>query len=232
MAEEFSLIGDDCKLFTGAPGTEKSGDGSKTFNELAGGAAASGAGKGYWLITAIAASSSIFPAGAKVGMVFPAAGSEVPATGDKAMMLTLQHIADASGWSMAVSRAEVEVTKLHDEYRHYRFGKRDAQITINSILTLGVTDKAGGMVEKTMTTFRKAAAGTTTITEIDNKPIYFLGFVRQTAVAGETQAFVFAKVALSGMTLGAQIGSAQSYDTAARLQNDPVFYTEEIAAAS
>ena len=180
MSEEFSLIGDDCKLFTGKPGTEKSGDGSKTLDELAGGAAASGAGKGYWLITAKASSSSFWPAGAKVGMIFPAAGSEVLATGDKASLLALTHIADASGWNMAVSRTEVDVTKLHDEYRHYRYGKRDAQIAINSIMTLGVTDTADGMVARTMTLFKKAAAGTVTITEINNQPIYFLGFVRQT----------------------------------------------------
>lgn len=230
MVEELSLIGDDCKLFTGDAGVEKTGDGTKTFDELAGGADASGAGKGYWLITAIAASGSIFPDGAKIGMLFPASGSEVPAQGDKACLLGLTHVADASGWQMNISRNEVDVTKLHDDFRHYRFGKRDAQMTINSIMTLGVTDKSGGMVERTMVTFRKAVGGTTTITEINNRPIYFLGYVRKGEVAGETQAFVFAKVALSGMTLGAQIGSAQSYDTAARLQSDPVFYTEEITA--
>ena len=229
MSEDFSLIGDDCKLFTGDPGTEKTGDGTKTLDELAGGAAASGKGKGYWFITAIAASGSFFPTGAKPGMIIPAAGTEVLATGDKAAFLGLTHIADASGWQMNISRNEVDVTKLHDEYRHYRFGKRDAQMTINNILTLGVTDKEGGMIEKTMTVFRKAADNSITITEIDDKPIYFLGFVRQTNVPGETQAFVFARVALSGMTLGAAIGAAQSYDTSARLQSDPVFYTEEIA---
>jgi len=222
-----SLIGDDCQLFTGTPGTEVTGDGTKTFDELAGGTAASGKGKGYWIITAKAASSSFWPAGAKIGDIYPAAGSEVPATGDKCRLLALTQIADASGWSLAVSRSEVDVSRLKDEYKHYRMGKRDAQGTIKSIFTVGVTDGADGMISKTMRTFRKAAAGTVTITEIDNQPVYFLGYVRATETAGETAEFVFAKISLYNMTLGADTGAAQAYDTSFRLAEDPTFYCVE-----
>lgn len=229
---EMRLIGDDCQLFSGELGEEKTGDGSKTLDELAGGAAASGKGAGYWMITAKAASSSFWPAGARVGDLYPSSGTEVLATGDKAKMLTLSEIADATGWTMVITHAEVATTKLTDKFNQYRFGKGDAQITINSIFIVGVTDANKGMVERTMRTFKKAAAGTVTVKDIDNDPIYFLGYVRKGEVAGETKDFVFAKVALSNMTLGGTSGQAQSYDTTARLQSDPIFYSEEIPDAA
>lgn len=226
------LIGDDCQLFSGEVGEEKTGDGTKTLDELAGGAAASKAGEGYWLITAKASSSSFWPAGCRIGDLYPASGAEVLGVGDKAKLLTLTEIADATGWSMAITHAEVNVTRLSDKFNQYRFGKGDAQITINSIFIVGVTDANKGMVERTMRTFKKAANGTTTVKDIDNSPIYFLGYVRKGEVAGEMKDFVFAKVALSNMTLGGTSGQAQSYDTSARLQSDPVFYSEEVPSAA
>ena len=226
MDDNYSLIGDDCQLFTGDPGTELIGDGDKTIAELTG-----TSGKGYCLITAKAASGSIFPSAAKIGDIFPSFGSEVPAAGDKFKVLDLTHIGDATGWNMAVSRSEVDVSKLKDEYKTYRLGKRDAQGTIRSIFTVGITDGENGMISKTMRSFHKAATGTCTIREIDNQPIYFLGFIRSTDIAGEKAEFVFAKIYLYNMTLGADTGAAQSYDTSFRLACDPTFHTVENPAA-
>ena len=226
------LIGDDCQLFTGEEGQEKTGDASKTLDELAGGAAASGAGAGYWVIAAKAASSSFWPAGCKVGDLYPASGAEVLGTGDKARQLSLTELADATGFQIAITRTEVQVTKISDHFNQYRLGKADAQITINSLFIVGVTDANKGMVEKTMRIIRKAANGTVTVSEIDDKPIYFLGYTRKGEVAGEVKDFVFAKVALTNITLGGTSGQAQSFDSSARLQSDPIFYSEEVPSAA
>ena len=71
--------------------------------------------------------------------------------------------------------------------------------------------------------------GTVTVSELENKPVYFLGYVRKTDTPGETEAFVFAQVYLYNMNLGGQTGNAQSYDSSMRMTGmDPVFYSLDI----
>lgn len=231
--EEKPLVGDDGAFYTGALGdTEYSGDGTKTLHTLVNGSEANSGGDGMFIITAIAASGSLFPAGMKVGELYPALGSEVLAVGDKVKKLTLTHVADCSGWQFQISQSEIDVTRLKDKFKKYRLGKKDASGTVNSIFTLGVSDEADGIVAKTMKTFRRAVKGnvaTVTVTDIGNLPVYFLGYVNKTDVPGETEAFVFGQVYLYNMTLGGSTGNAQSYDSSMRLTGlDPVFYSLDI----
>ena len=187
--EEKPLVGDDGAFFTGKEGQEYVGDGTKTLHVLVKGTSATEGGDGMYIITAKAASESVFPAGLDVGDMYPAIGTEVLKNGDKVRKLDLTHVADCTGWQMQITQSEIDVTRLKDKYKKYRLGKKDASGTVNSILTLGVSDEADGMIAKTMKTFRRKiseAKTTVTVTDVGNQPIYFLGYVNKTDVPGET----------------------------------------------
>ncbi|MEE1211326.1 MAG: hypothetical protein UHO11_02410 [Treponema sp.] len=232
MTEEKPLVGDDGAFFTAKLGQEYEGDGTKTLNVLVSGASAASGGDGMYIVTAKANSNSIFPSLLKVGELFPAVGTEVLASGDKVKKLDLTHVADCTGWQFQITQSEIDVTRLKDNFKKYRLGKKDATGTVNSILTLGVSDQSDGMIAKTMKTFRRVInerQTTITVTEIGNDPVYFLGYVNKTDVPGETEAFVFGQVYLYNITLGGSTGNAQSYDSSMRLTgNDPVFYSLDI----
>lgn len=232
MAEEKPLVGDDGAFFTAKLGQEYEGDGTKTLNVLVSGASATSGGDGMYIVTAKANSNSIFPSLLKVGELFPAVGTEVLASGDKVKKLDLTHVADCTGWQFQITQSEIDVTRLKDNFKKYRLGKKDATGTVNSILTLGVSDQSDGMIAKTMKTFRRVInerQTTITVTEIGNDPVYFLGYVNKTDVPGETEAFVFGQVYLYNIALGGSTGNAQSYDSSMRLTgNDPVFYSLDI----
>ena len=231
--EEKPLVGDDGAFYTGKLGsTEYEGDGSKTLHVLVGGTGATSGGEGMYVITAKAASGSVFPDKAKVGELYPALGTEVLASGDKVKKLFLTHVADCTGWQIDITQSEIDVTRLVDKFKKYRLGKKDASGTVNSIMTLGVSDEADGMIAKTIKTFRRKISGqttTVTITDVANEPVYFLGYVNKTDVPGETEAFIFGQVYLFNVKLGGSTGNAQSFDSSMRLTGqDPVFYSLDI----
>lgn len=229
--DTLSLIGDDSQIFAGEKSTTSyTGDGTKTLDVLVNGSeASSGSAAGMYLVAGLASAASIFPSGLKVGHLFPAQGTEVLAAGDELYKLNLTHFADSTGWDFSVSQDQIEVTKMNDTYKKYRLGKKEGSGTIKSIFTVGETNKDGGMIGRVMTTFRRAANGTVTITEVENKPIYFCGYVRKTNIPGETECFVFGQIYLTGLKLGGDTGSAQSYDSSFFLTGiDPVFYSIDI----
>lgn len=231
--EEMPLVGDDGLIMTGKPGITYEGDGSKTLHVLVGGAGATSGGDGMYIIAAKAASNSVIPNGMNVGELYPALGSEVLAAGDKLTKLDLTHVADATGWQFQITQGEIDVTRLKDNFKKYRLGKKEATGTVNSIMTLGVSDEEDGIVAKTMKLFRRKADGTVTVTQLENTPVYFLGYVRKTDTPGETEAFMFAQVYLYNMNLGGQTGNAQSYDSSMRMTGmDPVFYSLDIPSIS
>ncbi len=229
MSDQTRLIGDDATLETITFGEEKSGDGTKTFDELAGGDAASGDGKGFWMITAKAATSSIFGL-LSVGDLFPADGDEVAVVGDKAKLLTAEVFADCSGWSASLSAGEVEVSVLSDRVKKYRKSKADGEGSIKGVFTLGITTAAGGILNQFMKIVKKDATGTITVSDINSQPIYIRGVVRNTDRSGETYAFMFAQIELFGTKLGADMGAKQEYESKFRfIGADHVFYEQEIA---
>jgi hypothetical protein len=217
MTKEKPLIGDDGALFTSdGLDTEVSGDGTKTLDKA-----------GIYIITAIA-SDSFFPAGMKVGEAYPADGSEVLANGDKARRILLEEAADVTGFKLDVTKDQIDVTRLKDVYKKFRPGKRDANGTMNMIFTLGVTNRKGGLVDQMMKTVRKGD-NAVTVTEVEDKPLYFVGYINKTNVPGETEAFVFGQIHLYGISFGGQSNAAQSFDSNFKLTGiDPIFYTTDI----
>jgi hypothetical protein len=230
MAEKKTLVGDDSMIFTGdLDTTEYSGDGTATIAALV--AAAPGAkatGHIMCIITATAAANSVFPGGLKAGELYPALGTEVPETGDKFRILNLAHVADASSWSLSITQAEIDVTRLNDRFRKYRLGKKDAQLTLSSIFTTGESDTEGGVINRNMKLVKRAADGAITVADEANRALYMLGYTNKAALPEEVDDFVFCQIYLYNVTLGGQSGSAQSYDASGRLTGlDPVFYSLE-----
>jgi hypothetical protein len=232
MADPKTLVGDDSMIFTGDLGsTEYAGNGTGTIASLV--AAVPDAkitGNIMCVVTAIAASASIFPNGLKAGELFPATGTEVPKTGDKFRLLSLSHVADAASWSLSITQAEIDVTRLNDRFRKYRLGKKDAQLTLSSIFTTGESDNPGGVINRNMKLFKRKG-GTVTVTDEANRALYMLGYTNKAAMPEETEDFVFCQIYLYNVTLGGQSGSAQSYNSSGRLTGiDPIFYSLEPAA--
>ncbi len=234
MKELKTLIGDDSMIFTGDPGeTEHAGDDTKTIAELtATETSAAGLNRVMCLITAIAASDSIFPDGLKTGELFPATGAEVPKAGDKFRLLRLAHIADASSWSLNITQSEIDVTRLNDKFRKYRLGKKDAQLSLSSIFTVGESDQPGGVINRNMKLVKQNSDGTYIVSDEANRALYMLGYVNKAALPEETDDIVFCQIFLYNVKLGGQSGSAQSYDASGRLTGmDPVFYSLEAQTA-
>jgi hypothetical protein len=230
MAENKTLIGDDSMIFTGDLSTDEfTGDGTATIASLV--AEQPGANmldRKMCVITARAASGSIFPDGLGIGELFPALGTEVPAAGDKFRFLNLGHVADASSWSLAITQGEIDVTRLNDRFRKYRLGKKDAQLTLSSIFTTGESDNPGGVINRNMKLVKQVPNGTITVTDEANRALYMLGYTNKAALPEEFDDFVFCQIYLYNVTLGGQSGSAQSYDASGRLTGlDPVFYSLE-----
>ena len=228
--QEMPLVGDDGSFMTGTLGDIITGDAIKTIDALIKEKKSEANGEGYYIIKKMAAESSVIPKGMKVGELYPALGTEVLATGDELQRLDLTKVGDCTGWEISITQSEIEVTRLKDHYKKYRLGKKDASGTVNSIMTLGESDRPEGMVGRSIKLFRREntpeGSQKVTVTEEANKALYFLGWVRETELAGETKAFIFGQVYLSNVKLGGQSGSAQSYDSNMRLTGpDPIFYS-------
>jgi hypothetical protein len=229
--EEKPLVGDDGKFMTGKKGQTYTGDGTSTLNVLVAGTDATSGGDGMYIITAMGA-DTFFPEGMKIGELYPATGKEVLAEGDTIQKIDFTEVADCTGWQLQITQAEIDVTRLKDEFKKYRLGKKDATGTVNSIMTLGVSDEPDGMVGRNMKLFRREVKDgneTVTVSVPSGESLYFLGYLNMTDVPGETQAFVFAEIYLHNMNLGGSTGNAQSYDASMRLTGqDPVFYSLDI----
>ena len=228
-----TLVGDDSMIFTGdLSEKEFAGDDSKTIAELTSvNPKSNGLNRVMCIITAMAISGSIFPDGLIPGELFPAIGTEVPAVGDKFRLLNLAHVADCSSWSLGVTQSEIDVTRLNDQFRKYRLGKKDAQLTLGSIFTVGESDNPGGVISRNMKLVKQTSDGTITVTDGANRSLFMLGYTNKAALPEETETFVFCQIYLYNITLGGQSGSAQSYDATGRLTGlDPVFYSLDAAA--
>jgi len=228
------LIGDDSMIFTGDLGnTEYAGDGNKTIAELTGeNPGASEVKRIMCVIISLALTNSIFPEGLIAGDLFPALGNEVPAEGDKFRVLSLAHVADASSWSFSITQGEIDVTRLNDKFRKYRLGKKDAQLSLSSIFTVGDSDKPAGVINRNMKLVIQDAEGNYTVSDEANRALYMLGYVNKAALPEEADDFVFCQIYLYNARLGGQSGSAQSYDASGRLTGkDPVFYSLEAQSA-
>jgi len=226
------LIGDDSMIFIGdLSETEFEGDSDKTITEITSIEPSTETNRIMCVITAIG-QDSIFPNGLIKGDLFPALGTEVPGRGDKFHILALDHVADSSSWSLGITQTEIDVTRLNDKFRKYRLGKKDAQLSLSSIFTVGESDRPGGIINRSMKLVIQDKNGNYTVSDEANRALFMLGYVNKAACLDEKDDFVFAQIYLFNTKLGGQSGSAQSYDASGRLTGmDPVFYSLEAQEA-
>lgn len=235
MAKE-RLVGSDGKLVTVLLGTALVGDGIQTLDELAGGAAASGAGEGWYEIATISDGTSIFPAGLSVGDLWWDDGTALLDSGStaddsvKPLDETVQ--ADITSFNLDVSRSEIDVTVLEDDVMRYRSGKIDMTGSMEGITILGVTDNDGWIVNNFLRVIEQAAAGTVTVKEIDDAEIYIKGVLQKDMTSGEKDSFFWAKINILSSSLGASGENAQTFSASYRIapgDPTPTMYIREIA---
>lgn len=216
MAKE-RLVGSDGKLVTVTLGT--AGDFSVP---------------GWYVISAIADTSSAFEDGFEVGDPIYLASDPTLALTDEVQLMTETEQADITSFSLEVSRAEIDVTTLSDDVRRYRTGKVDMTGSLEGIITLDETDADGWVINNFMKTIKQTGAAAWTITEANDDPIYIKGVLQKDTSSGEKESFFWAKINLLGANLGASGEDAQSFSSSFRIapgNPDPVFYVRTIPAA-
>jgi hypothetical protein len=230
MADVERLIGSDGKLVTVELGTELNGDGQKTLDELAGGTAGDGIGKGWYRVSALAASSAL-PSGLSVGDLFWDDGTLVPVSGDSVQPLSETEKSDITNFSIEINRAEVDVTTISDNVKRYRAGKTDMTGSLEGITDLGITTAAGYIINNFIRVIEQAADGAVTVNSIDDSPIYLKGVIQKSTASGEKEAFIWAKVSILSTSLGAGGEDSQSFSGNFRIapgDPEPTFYLREV----
>ena len=208
------LIGNDGALYIAEQVTEYSGDATKTLDVLAGGASASGKGKGFYQVTAIASETSVFNwTGPEVKDYFYNDGSLVLATGDKARPICLLNSAseDTSikSFEISLTKDKIDVTTLSDKVKTYRMGKVDASGTMTGITTISNTT----VQERFLDILSVSTAGAFSMKRKTNSPLFFVGFLNDEEVAGDTLMAVVGKIEIESGSLGATDGSAQEFSS-------------------
>lgn len=235
MADKTRLVGSDGKIVTVAYGDEITGDGTDDLDDHIGDGVGSGAG--WYEITEISDGTSAFADGLVVGDLFWDPGTLVLDAGtsadDKVKPLTETEMGDVQSFSLEISKAEIDVTVLSDTVKRYRAGKTDMTGSLEGITSLGTTDSAGYVLNNFLRTIRQASAGTVTVAAIDDSPIYIKGVIQKDTSAGESEAFLWAKINLLSTRLGAGGEDAQSFTSNFRVapgDPEPTLYIREVAA--
>jgi len=225
------LTSENAKIVRITEGTELTGNGTDTIDVLAGGSIGDGTGEGYYLVSAIGNSSAL-PANLEVKMVFWDEGSLVPATGDKIIPMDVAKMSDVQGFTFEFAVDEIETTTLDDELKVYSLGKTDLTGSIEGVFELGTTEASGGIMNKFVRVVKQAAAGTVTVSDVDNQPIFVMAFINKTETSNDTEGFFFAQMQLLGANLGATGSDKQAWSSNVRLAPSeyiPTLYFRELA---
>lgn len=224
------LIGDDALVLT-LQETDKEliGDGISKISQLISDVDFSN-GTIYKIVSK-AQTGSVFNSKMKVGeLYYSPLGNEVLTDGDKLLYYEEKVLADAKSLSISITSSEIDVTTLNDATKKYRSGKGDATGTIAFQVMISEMKK-NSLYNKFFKIINIAKNGKQTVSEIFSKPLFIKGYL-QKAAQGETQVFLLAQIELFGISLGADMGSAQEYTSNLRLIGaDPVLYTVETLEA-
>jgi hypothetical protein len=208
------LVGNDGALYLIEEATAFVGDAIKTLDELAGGTAASGDGKGFYQVTAIADASSVFNwDNPEVKDYFYNDGTLVLATGDKvAPVCLLNKTAEdtsVKSFDITLTKDKIDVTTLSDKVKTYRMGKVDASGTMT-----GITTVTNHLIKKRfLDILEVSSTGAFTMIRKSNQPLFFLGYLNDEEIANDTLLAVVGKIEIESGSLGATDGSAQEFSS-------------------
>ena len=196
------LVGKDGEVYAATKGTLVEGNGSTALTD------------GYYIVAAIAATSSALPAGLQAGYVFKGSAEITPAEGDNVIPLTLARKCDITSFSVEYSADEIDVTTLCDTQRSYRAGFTDATGTLEGVTTIGLSEY---LMEKFIPIIEQTGE-TVTVTEINGDAL-IIRLVLNKQSAGGTVMSYFAPIALTSYNIGASVDDAQTYT--ANFRNTP-----------
>lgn len=196
------LVGKDGEVYAATKGTLVEGNGSTALTD------------GYYIVAAVASTSSALPAGLQAGYVFKGSAEITPAEGDNVIPLTLARKCDITSFSVEYSADEIDVTTLCDTQRSYRAGFTDATGTLEGVTTIGLSEY---LMEKFIPIIEQTGE-TVEVTEINGDAL-IVRLVLNKQSAGGTVMSYFAPIALTSYNIGASVDDAQTYT--ANFRNTP-----------
>ena len=196
------LVGKDGEVYAATKGTLVEGNGSTALTD------------GYYIVAAIAATSSALPAGLQAGYVFKGSAEITPAEGDNVIPLTLTRKCDITNFSVEYSADEIDVTTLCDTQRSYRAGFTDATGTLEGITTINVSEYLMSKFIPIVT----QTGETVEVTEIDGETLIMRLVLNKPSAGGDVMSY-FAPIAVTSYNIGATVDDAQTYT--ANFRNTP-----------
>ena len=196
------LVGKDGEVYAATKGTLIEGNGSTALTD------------GYYIVAAVASTSSALPAGLQAGYVFKGSAEITPAEGDNVISLTLTRKCDVRSFTVEYSADEIDVTTLCDTQRSYRAGFTDATGTLEGVTTIGLSEY---LMEKFIPIIEQTGE-TVEVTEINGDAL-IVRLVLNKQSAGGTVMSYFAPIALTSYNIGASVDDAQTYT--ANFRNTP-----------
>lgn len=196
------LVGKDGEVYAATKGTLVEGNGSTALTD------------GYYIVAAIAATSSALPTGLQAGYVFKGSAEITPAEGDNVIPLTLTRKCDITNFSVEYSADEIDVTTLCDTQRSYRAGFTDATGTLEGITTINVSEYLMSKFIPIVT----QTGDTVKVTEIDGETLIMRLVLNKQSVGGDVMSY-FAPIAVTSYNIGATVDDAQTYT--ANFRNTP-----------
>lgn len=196
------LVGKDGEVYAATKGALVEGNGSTALTD------------GYYIVAAIAATSSALPAGLQAGYVFKGSAEITPAEGDNVIPLTLTRKCDITNFSVEYSADEIDVTTLCDTQRSYRAGFTDATGTLEGITTINVSEYLMSKFIPIVT----QTGETVEVTEIDGETLIMRLVLNKPSAGGDVMSY-FAPIAVTSYNIGATVDDAQTYT--ANFRNTP-----------
>ena len=196
------LVGKDGEVYAATKGALVEGNGSTALTD------------GYYIVAAVAATSSALPTGLQAGYVFKGSAEITPAEGDNVIPLTLTRKCDISNFSVEYSADEIDVTTLCDTQRSYRAGFTDATGTLEGITTINVSEYLMSKFIPIVT----QTGETVEVTEIDGETLIIRLVINKQSAGGDVMSY-FAPIAITSYNLQASVDDAQTYT--ANFRNTP-----------
>ena len=196
------LVGKDGEVYAATKGTLIEGNGSTALTD------------GYYIVAAVASTSSALPSGLQAGYVFKGSAEITPAEGDNVIPLTLTRKCDITNFSVEYSADEIDVTTLCDTQRSYRAGFTDATGTLEGITTINVSEYLMSKFIPIVT----QTGETVEVTEIDGETLIMRLVLNKQSVGGDVMSY-FAPIAVTSYNIGATVDDAQTYT--ANFRNTP-----------
>ena len=196
------LVGKDGEVYAATKGLLVEGNGSTALTD------------GYYIVAAIASTSSALPTGLQTGYVFKGSAEITPAEGDNVIPLTLTRKCDITNFSVEYSADEIDVTTLCDTQRSYRAGFTDATGTLEGITTINVSEYLMSKFIPIVT----QTGETVEVTEIDGETLIMRLVLNKQSVGGDVMSY-FAPIAVTSYNIGATVDDAQTYT--ANFRNTP-----------